>query len=135
MKMTNYSSISFRALGLSCLIFFFLLGCTGSSKPDPLMEEAFRIHQQSMQIVKEIKEILKKLPAGDDSVLKIESRLMSWNENLIEVPGFEHDHNHEHHHHKHGSQIELSPENMLAVQKVLLDSVIVIRKELENLQF
>jgi len=118
---------------LSCLLIVLLQGCTGSSKPDPLLEEAFRIHQQSLQTAEDARELLKKLPADDDKVLKIESRLKSWDENLIEVPGFEHDHNHEHHHHAHSLQVELSPENMLAVQKVLLDSVSVIRKELENL--
>lgn len=108
------------------------MACSNSSKPDPLLEEAFLIHKQSLTTAKETQKILEGLPANDEYRLKMESRFKHWNENIIEVPGFEHDHSHghEHHHHHHNTQIELTPEDQLIVQKELLDSIRVIKEEL-----
>ena len=110
------------------------MGCSNSSKPGPLLEKAFLAHQQSLQTAKEAREILKSLPANDSILLQLESRLNTWDENLIEVPGFEHDHDHGHdhghHHHHHGPQMELLPEDMLIVQQELLDSVRMIKEAL-----
>ncbi len=123
-------------LSLICLLFVFVYGCSDSTKKDPTLEKAFQVHQQSLKTAKEARELLEKIPAKDESVSRIQSRLENWNENLIEVPGFEHEHNHEdgdHHHHHHGGSrptMDLSPEDMLAVQQQLLDTILAIKKEL-----
>ena len=44
-----------------------------------------------------------------------------------------HDHEHDHHHH-HGSQPDLTPEDMLAVQQEFLDSVRVIQRAVSQLK-
>ncbi len=131
---------SFPLRRLICSMCFSILilfvSCSDHSKPDPLLEEAFQIHKQALQVEKEVRELLKKLPEDHAAKTKMESRLTAWDENLIEVPGFDDDHSHDHHdhNHSHGPDVELTPENMLAVQKVLLDSMLTIRKDLQNLQ-
>jgi ABC-type nickel/cobalt efflux system permease component RcnA len=121
------------------LIFFVLIinaGCSSASKPDPLLEEAFQVHNQYLQIAAEAEDMLKKLPTKDSFRLVTEPRLEEWYDNIIEVPGFEHEHNHDHdhghhhHHHNHHQQIEVSPEVMLGVQRELRDSVQVIKEEI-----
>jgi len=132
------NSFQLRQLMYSLSVFTLILfvGCSGHSKPDPQLEEAFRVHKQALRVEKEARDLLVKIPENNEAKLKIEARLKSWDENLIEVPGFEHDHSHDHHghNHSHGSDVELAPEDMLAVQKVLLDSVTAIRKDLQSLQ-
>ncbi len=108
------------------------LACSGSSKPDPLLEEAFLLHQQSLEIAEESREMIGKLSDKNEQVNRLETRLNNWNESLIEVPGFEHEHEHDHHDHDHdhGPQLDLTPEMMLDVQTELLDSVRAIKDEL-----
>jgi len=120
-------------LTLVCLLLVFICGCSESSKKDPTIEKAFQIHKQSLATAKEARELLEKIPAEDDSVSSIQSRMENWNENLIEVPGFEHEHDHEdvdHHHHVSRPTMDLSPEEMLAVQQQLLDTILAIKNEL-----
>ena len=130
---TNSKPLENLIFKLLCFLLIINMGCSGAPKPDPLLEEAFAIHKQSLQTAKEAREILKNLTVKDSIRLIMESRLEEWNDNIIEVPGFEHEHDHDHghdHHHHHGhnnSQMELAPEVMLAVQKELLDSVKVIK--------
>ena len=125
-----------RIVQLSFFLLIFLMGCSSTSTSDPLLEEAFQIHEQSMEVAKEAREMLEELPADDQYRLNIESRLEFWSENLVEVPGFEHEHDHDHDHghdhdhdhdHDHGPKLELTPEDMLAVQKEFLDSIQVIK--------
>lgn len=135
-KMVNSFQLRQLIYGLSVFTLILFVSCSGHSKPDPQLEEAFRIHKEALQVEKEARDLLEKLPEDSDAKSKIEARLRSWDENLIEVPGFEHDHSHDHHghDHSHGSDVELAPEDMLAVQKVLLDSVTTIREDLQSLQ-
>ncbi|MEL7219669.1 MAG: hypothetical protein AAGJ93_00040 [Bacteroidota bacterium] len=118
-----------RASLLVSLLLLINSGCTGSAPTDLLLKESFQIHQQALQLAEETHEILLKLPKDDPYRVGIESRLEAWSNNLVEVPGFEHDHHHGHHHH-HGPQLELTPEDMLIVQKELRDSASVIKEDL-----
>ncbi len=115
------------------VILFSSVGCSDSSKADPLLEEAFRLHQQSLETADQSRELLQAFPENDPYRQKMAARLREWEERVIEVPGFEHDHDHDHdhdHHHHHGAQIELTPEDMLIVQQELLDSVQAIQTAL-----
>ena len=105
------------------ILFIVHSGC-GPSKIDPKLQEAFEIHKQSLNIAKKTEAILSKIPSDDGNRLKLELELKEWNENLIEIPGFEHHHHSENcKHHHHRTQLELSPDHMLAIQNELQDSV------------
>lgn len=114
----------------------FLISCFGGHKHDPILTEAFEIHNQSLAISKEARNALDKITDSDSIKLQLESRLAQWNENIIEVPGFEHHHDHSHdhgHHHHNHSTLELLPTDMLRVQKEFLDSIRIIHTEIQNL--
>ena len=108
----------------------------GHKKVDPILQEAFDIHIQSLDVAKDTKDLLEKLPPADTNRLKFESALKEWNDNIVEVPGFHHHHHGDdghHHHHHHGAQLELTPDDMLLVQKELMDSIQSIHKRVRQL--
>ena len=121
--------------------FFFtlLLGllfcaCSEPAK-DPLLIEAHHIHLKAMDIEKAISEDLKSIDSDTSSIVSIKKRLSNWRENLVEVPGFEeeHDHSHDHaghDHHDHGPTLDVSPADMLTIQKEFFDTIQVIQKDL-----
>lgn len=118
------------------MISIFFISCLGGHKHDPILTEAFEIHNQSLTISKEARNALDKIADSDSIKLHLASRLAQWNENIVEVPGFEHhhDHNHDHgHHHHNHSTLELLPTDMLRVQKEFLDSIRVIHTEIQTL--
>ena len=106
----------------------------GGHKHDPILTEAFEIHNQSLSLSKDTRDLINQLPDTDSSKLLLQTRLVQWNENIIEVPGFEHhhDHDHEHHHHNH-STLELLPEDMLRVQQEFLDSIQIIHTQVQDI--
>lgn len=109
------------------------------------MEEAGKIHLAAMEveeaIAKEIEQSdsLKNLLSEKKKTLKdaaliaqIDSAVVSldqvhkafheWQENLVEVPGLPHEHHHHgegegHHHHDHKPAPDLTPDQMLEVQR------------------
>ncbi len=100
------------------------------------MQEAFELHVKSMEIANDSKELLDQIPAGHEEKNRLQARLKEWNDNIIEVPGFEHHHHHGHshdHNHSH-SQLELTPDDMLIVQKEFLDSIQSIQRRILNIQ-
>ena len=108
--------------------------CSNKAKKDPLLQEAFKIHTEYLKIAEESQKALNKMPRNNSDRQKLQTQLSAWGENIIEVPGFPHTHSKifEHHHH-HGDQIELSSEDMLSVQKELMDSVKVINQRIQGI--
>lgn len=123
-----------QTVSLTILLLFIMISCSHSHKSNPLLQEAFILHEQSLETAQEVEKMILNLPDTNRYRLQIESRLANWNENLIEVPGFEHDHSHHDHDHSHRPPLELTPEDMLMVQKELLDSVRTMRDELLMLE-
>ena len=127
-----------KFFSLTILLLVIIFSCSHSHKSDPLLKEAFLLHEQSIKTAQEVERIMQELPDSNQYRLNIESRLANWNDNLIEVPGFDHDHSHHGHNHSHDHghrpPIELTPEDMLMVQRELLDSVQTMRDELLLLQ-
>jgi len=124
---------------ISFLMFLSLafIGCKGHSHPqDPKMKQAFEIHEQYLEVAKKSRELLQNLPPDDSLSDMLNTQLDQWSENIIEVPGFEHEHHHDHdghhphHHHNDDAYSHLTPDDMLAVQQELLDSVQVIKKRI-----
>ena len=126
-----------------CLVLLFV-GCSNSKQPDPLLEEANEYHLKAMAVYKEVVEKIEKETIDSTALAQLQDRLKTWDNNLIEVPGFEHthdhghdhdhddhDHDHEGHDHDHGAPVKVTPEHMRNIQKEFLDSIQVIQKDLE----
>ena len=113
-----------------------LIGGCHSHPVDPILEEAFGLHQEAIAVNKAIREKLQSVEANDSLMNNIRKRLQTWEENLVEVPGFEHDHDHSHgghhHHHDHGNELEVTPADMKIIQQEFLDSIQVIKQEVES---
>ena len=114
-----------------------------SEKKDPKMEEAGKIHLEAMKIEETIAEEIetadslenilvekKKSLKDATTIASIDSTIAAinrtqaafeeWEENLVEVPGLAHEHHHgegEEHHHDHKPAPDLSPDQMLEIQK------------------
>ncbi|HKK77474.1 MAG TPA: hypothetical protein VJ953_20510 [Saprospiraceae bacterium] len=121
---------------LLSVVAFFTSACTTTSEEDKLMQEAFNIHQEAMQVANETRALLTATDQTRKDLQSIRNRLERWEDDLVEVPGFEHDHDHSHDHdHDHShSTLELLPEDMLAIQKEFLDSIRVLKSDLMRLQ-
>jgi hypothetical protein len=95
------------------------------------LAEAAAVHEEAMQIFHELEDLIKVLEQNDtipaEALQNIKAALTDWEENLVEVPGFEHEHDHgehghHHHHHNHKSP-ELSSEEMLQLQQELRNTI------------
>jgi hypothetical protein len=73
--------------------------------------------------------------AFNNQVTGIETSINYWRENLPEPPGLEHDHSHagHDHHHHHGPALDVTPEQMLAIQKEFRDSILSIQQRISGL--
>ena len=144
----------------NCVFLIFLIAsiqaCGGESKENKILHKAADLHMEAVQIKKEIEPKLEELKQLGNSIQiqgraltqeeidfskavnAIEGRLKYWNENHVEVPGFEHagedheSHNHEHNH-DHGTQLNLPAPDILILQKELRDSIIRIQRSIEGL--
>ena len=119
------------------LVLFIMVfaSCSKENEKDPLLVKAFEVHKKSLSLAKDVKEVLDGMPENDSTAMRIEKSLKAWEEMVIEVPGFEHEHHHthdheHHHHHNHGSQINLTPQQMLDIQIELQDSIAAIKEDL-----
>lgn len=137
-------------------ILLLFVACGGGSEEDRLLHEAADIHVEALKIKKEMEPNLEELrqisnsiqiqgkalsleeKKFTDAVNGLERRLQYWEENHIEVPGFEHgehDHSgHDHHHdhsHDHGNSFQLPASDMLIIQKEFKDSIEAIKSSLE----
>lgn len=141
-------------------IFFGLCGvllfaCGHQHEHDEVLEQAGKIHLEAVKMDETIKPRLEKLSdvkkrleqkQGELSVQ--ESQMMQqiatlersyafWDENHVEVPGFEHaghEHDHDHDHdHDHGPGLEVSSEDMLLIQQEFKDTLSSIAARLEKL--
>jgi hypothetical protein len=53
-------------------------------------------------------------------------------ENMVEVPGFEHEHHHEGHNHSHETPINYTDDQILAIQKEVKSELLKIKVKVEN---
>lgn len=128
-----------------------LAACGSSQKDKAILEEAGEVHTEAMEIEQNIKPQLEELAQLKNSInvqgraltpeeIKLVERIGSiqnsyayWETHHMEVPGHEHDHqDHAHHDHNHGAKLELSPQDMLSVQREFRDSIISIRERVET---
>lgn len=94
-----------------------------------ILVEANEVHQEAISWQKVAEQKLDSLETvASDSVTKmrltqLKMEVEAWEETLFEVPGFEHtDHSgHDHHHHNEAPQV--TPEQMLLIQKEARDTI------------
>ena len=136
------------------LSLIFLVSCGGETEEHKILHEAADIHNEAVKVKKEASDKLNELRqisnsimvqgreltpaeiAFSEKVASMEMRINYWDENHIEVPGFDHeghDHSGHDHSHDHGTQMSLPAKDMLILQKELRDSIVVINRTLESL--
>jgi hypothetical protein len=101
---------------------FILLSCTSKISDDKLTDEAISLHhsmiKKSNMIRHRLNELQKDPAVNQDSVAHFLELLKQWETDLVEVPGDE-DHVHgTHSHHDHPPH-DVTPEQMLEIQKDL----------------
>ena len=132
-------------LGLMILCY----SCT-EQKPDENLRNAFDLHNEALDMRKKVKDHLTQLRQNEDSVFlshygstldSLSLLAEAWDEQIIEVPGFEHkddhshdhDHDHDHHGHDHVEDLNLAPEEHLEIQQELKDEIFAIEKALSKI--
>lgn len=122
---------------ISFILLVTLLSSCQSNKSNPILEEAYDIHKESMAIRQELQTFLDGLSKITDSttvnmLAEMRESLESWDQSFVEVPGYEHEHHHDDddhdHHHHHNTAPNLTPKEHLTLQKHLFEEI----KKLED---
>lgn len=136
----SYYWKQFLAVGVFVAL---MAACGGKQKPNTTLQHAFDIHQESIRIRHQVAEDLSELKAGNDSMFvetyadKLDSlgrSVKSWDERLVEVPGFEESHDHAGHAHHEQPEPELTPEQHLEVQQYMLQEIKDIAEKLRKIK-
>lgn len=132
--------MTFRLLTPTLLALALLAGCGGKNAADEAtLKEAGEIHLQASEIQEALEPQVDSLaslknslaalktPAATQAVADIDSvvkRFETWESNVVEVPGVEHNHEHaegdsahQHHHHNHKPAPQVTASEMLDIQK------------------
>lgn len=111
-----------------------ITACGDSSKKDAeLLNEASLLHNEAVAIASDIQAHLNQLES--DSTISVDSLkvwkqlLTQWNEELVEIPGNDHehdhcdghDHDHDHHHHQPADQVTAA--EMLLIQRDMKERI------------
>ena len=154
MALGHHLKKSVYLLTLFAGIMSLLMAC-GEKKKDENLIQAFKLHEEAIQVRQTAKDQITKLEAITDSVFEatnsvqlnsLSNALKEWDEQLIEVPGFEeehdhshhdhsgHDHEHDHDHDHNHSEQELTPKQHLEVQQHLLNEIKSISEKLNTIK-
>lgn len=111
----------------SLLFTLLIISCSSTSSSDAqLFQESVKLHEESLIIADSVEAKLSKLSVISlDSVELLIRDLALWRTDLIEVPGHEHQHA-DHHTHDH-TPVNVTPSEMLDIQKDL-------RQRIENIK-
>lgn len=129
-----------------CLLATIFSACQEDPK-EKLLNEAFGYYSESEKIhvivetrLDSLEQLIltqKLLPADSlhQEIAVLKTEFKTWQDNFFEVPGHEHQHEagHEHHHHDHKKAPDLTPEQMVAVQKEILDNIRKINTKISGL--
>ncbi|SDG37732.1 hypothetical protein SAMN04487996_11830 [Dyadobacter soli] len=108
--------------------------CSKKSEKSPQLIEANRLHLEAIEISKQLETRLDSLSpkaAGDVEKSRIDSLrslIETWEENVIEVPGFPHAHDHAHGAHSHKSAPPMTDESMLDYQRQSREAIIELKE-------
>lgn len=112
-------------------------GCSSNEKHDPVLTQANQVHLEALDLHEAMELKLDSLRAqvvspSDSRLDSLAEALAEWEGRLIEVPGFEDQHDHEGHEHDHRPAPELTPDQMLAVQREFLEEIKVLDQSLRS---
>ncbi|MCB0640857.1 MAG: hypothetical protein KDC44_04420 [Phaeodactylibacter sp.] len=142
--MRSFILILLSGIFLSC-------GHSGSPKTEQLYKAA-ALHQQAIDIDEAVQKELDQLISLKNqinvqarslspeemafvaSVEQLQQRHAYWEENHVEVPGFEHEGHEGHDHHHHGPGLELTPADQLIVQQEFVDSILAILNAVQKVK-
>ena len=121
------------------------VACGNQKKTNEDLQQAFKLHQEAMNVRDQTVDQLAKLTANEDSLFvktykkdldSISRALEAWDEQLVEVPGFEDDHDHSghDHDHDHDEQPDMTPEQHLEVQQYMLQQIRAIEKSINQIK-
>ena len=113
-----------------------MLALSCSQKENALLKKASAIQEESFSVLDDIQatiQSLRKNPALIDSIAKIEREIAKWENEMVDVPGYESTHHQHKHSHSH-KVVELTPEQMLSVQQELKQQLTDIQARLKKLQ-
>jgi hypothetical protein len=114
-----------------------VISCTKPDRAELILSEAALIHHAAVELGEQLETRLDSLEQLDatsvDSLKSIHQSLKIWEGDLIEVPGHESHEHSAHEHHVHEKSPDLTPEQMLEVQQLLLERVQKIEMRLINL--
>lgn len=123
-------------LGLSAL----MMSCGNKNHHSKELKQAHDLHQQAVEIRGQVSEAVNLLKSNADSVAlesicSLEQLLLAWDEQLVEVPGFEEEHEHGPNcNHDHGYEQELTPEQHLEIQQHLLQEITSIAEGIDKIK-
>lgn len=138
------------------MVILFFVSCGNDPTQDPILQEAFSVHQSSLETEKEVikhmetlrdfnvehtnfirnesnsDEVKAKVEAFENGSVKSAMAHRGWKQELPEIPGFEHTHA-DGSVHNHDAPMRITAEEMLEVQKEFRDSIITIKKNIIQL--
>ena len=121
------------------LISAVMISCSGHKHEHreitPELEEANKIHQNSLDLREEIMDFEKNLRASGIEYAELKDDLKIWDKDIIEVPGFEHSHDDEHQrkYHVHNPGKPFSDAEHLEYQKVMHEELAGIHEQIKVL--
>jgi hypothetical protein len=147
---------NFQNIVLAFAILIAAFACDEPQKPeaDEKLKQAFEVHMESVEIRSQVAEYITKLRQNQDSLFmeKYQTQLDSlytlveaWDDQFMEVPGFEHSHDHshgeghahDHHHHHHGhdhvEELDLTSDEHLEIQLHMKDEITSLEKAFSEL--
>ena len=116
-------------------LFVVTLGC---SSPKVELIEANKIHLENAAIVEVLEnklDSLQKTRTNETQYMDLQNlkhELEELEENMVEVPGFEHEHHHEGHNHSHETPINYTDDQILDIQKEVKSELLKIKIRIEN---
>ena len=148
MQQRTLSTGPLKVITVLLCLSIFVLSCSDKKKTDEDLKRAFQLHKEAIKVRQTVQNLITQLNSNQDSVFLAENAtsinaidlsLAEWDEQLIEVPGFEEEHHHhdhaDHDHdHDHGHQPELTSKQHLEVQQQLLDNIKMIAGKIRALQ-
>lgn len=104
------------------------MSCTSTTKDEALLKEAANIHNEAaglaVQLEKQMDLLLADTTLVKDSVLAWRAALAIWKSEVVEVPGNDHEEgDHSGHGHSHTKAPDVTPEQMLTIQKELKEQI------------
>jgi hypothetical protein len=119
-------------------LFYLFVVTLGCSSPKVELTEANIIHLQNAALFENLENKLDSLQkigtheSQSKDLQNLKHELSELEENMVEVPGFEHKHQHEGHNHSHETPINYTDDQILAIQKEVKSELLKIKTKVEN---